>query len=318
MRLPAFVLALAAFALGCQKDRNRGATAPPEPAAPVIAGARVTLPASQAARFPAAAVRRQPVGVNLVVPARTVAALRSGLATGEPLVLFENADVAALYSEYQRARANYARTRTQLERLRELLARNAVAGKDVTDAETDFAQAEASVRETEGKLRQGGFDPALLARLRPGAVLAVADVPEAKIASVRVGEPATFEFSAYPGERLTGRVTTVGETVDPQTRTIRATIELGDQGGRIKPGMFARVSIAERTEEALTVPLASVVSADARTYVFVKAGPTAFERREVTLGGDDGTIAQVRQGLAPGDSVVTANAILLKGLLFGY
>jgi cobalt-zinc-cadmium efflux system membrane fusion protein len=199
-----------------------------------------------------------------------------------------------------------------------LLSRNAVAGKDVVDAETDYQQAEATVRETEGKLRQTGFDPRLLAKLRIGVVLAVADVPEAKVRSVTPGEAALFEFSAYPGEVIRGTVATVGETVDPATRSVRVAIEVPDAKGRIKPGMFARVNITERTERSLVMPLSAVVSADAKNFAFVKVAPRTFERRAVVLDLDDGRNVKVRSGVQAGDSVATTNAILLKGLSFGY
>jgi membrane fusion protein, heavy metal efflux system len=301
----------------------RSADAPPADgaaimAAPTVHDGRITLAPKQVAGFAPEPVMAAGVNAELVVPARMVATLRRGEALDQPLVLFEDADVAALYSEYLRARASYQRTGTQLARLRELFARNAVAGKDVVDAQADYTQAEASVRETETRLRQNGFDPRLIATLSPGAMLAVADVPEPRIGAVAVGQPARFTLPAFPADTFAGRVTAIGETVDPETRTIRVAIELRNVSDRIKPGMFARVSISEGMRRALTVPLSAVVSVDAKTWVFVKRGPATFARQQVTLGPDDGHLAQVVSGLAAGDSVATENAILLKGLAFGY
>jgi Cu(I)/Ag(I) efflux system membrane fusion protein len=99
---------------------------------------------------------------------------------------------------------------------------------------------------------------------------------------------------------------------------VRVSIEMPSQGGRIKPGMFARVHIQERSDDALVVPLSSVVSADAKNFVFVRVAPNRFARREVVLGGDNGTDVRVARGLAEGDPVVVTNAILLKGMSFGY
>jgi hypothetical protein len=287
-------------------------------APPAVHDGRITLAPKQVAGFAPEPVLAAGVNAELVVSARMVATLRRSEALDQPLVLFENPDIAALYSEYLRARASYERATTQLTRLRELFGRNAVAGKDVVDAQADYRQAEASVRDTEARLRQNGFDPKLIAALSPGAMLAVADVPEPRIRAVVVGQTAHFALSAFPADTFTGRVTAIGETVDPETRTIRVAIELPNASDRIKPGMFARVSISEGMRRALTVPLTAVVSVDARTWVFVKRGPATFERQQVTLGPDDGHLAQVVSGLAAGDSVATENAILLKGLAFGY
>jgi membrane fusion protein, heavy metal efflux system len=287
-------------------------------APPAVHDGRITLAPEQVAGFAPEPVLAAGVTAELVVSARMVATLRRSEALDQPLVLFENPDIAALYSEYLRARASYERTSTQLTRLRELFGRNAVAGKDVVDAQADYRQAEASVRDTEARLRQDGFDPKLIASLSPGAMLAVADVPEPRIRAVAVGQTARFALSAFPADTFAGRVTAIGETVDPETRTIRVAIELPHASDRIKPGMFARASISEGTRRALTVPLTAVVSVDAKTWVFVKRGPATFERQQVTLGPDDGHIAQVVSGLAAGDSVATENVILLKGLAFGY
>ena len=106
--------------------------------------------------------------------------------------------------------------------------------------------------------------------------------------------------------------------MDPQTRAIHVAIQLDGHGNRLKPGMFARVSIEERTERALVIPLACVLSVEGRTFVFVRTGPTRFERREVNLGLDNGTDVEVRSGVVAGEAVVSGNVILLKGLSFGY
>jgi len=142
-------------------------------------------------------------------------------------------------------------------------------------------------------------------------------VPELLAPTVQVGESARFEFNSYPGETYTGRITDVGDAIDPATRTVRVGIVLASQG-RIKPGMYARVRSDERTEQALVVPLSAIVSAEAKPFAFVKTGAGTYERRAVTLGLDNGTAVQVKAGLNAGDSVVTKNVILLKGMSFGY
>lgn len=278
----------------------------------------VTLDTSEANRFAVAPATMRDFALELSAPARTVAGLVASPGSREPLLLFETPELSALYSEYIRARAEQSRAATQRGRERALYDKQAAAGKDVLDAETDFRSADATLQESQGKLRQAGFDLAQLAGLRPGAVLVTADVTEARIESVTVGEPVTLEFNSLPGERFKGTVQAIGDAVDPRTRTVRVSVVLGGEGGRIKPGMFARVRIEERRQSSLVIPLSAVVSADARTFVFVRTSPTRFERRAVVLGGDDGRDVQVERGLAAGDVVVTGNAILLKGLSFGY
>ena len=278
----------------------------------------VTLPAAQAARIPVSPAIETPFSVILSLPARSVATATRAADLPAPLVLFETAELSSLYSEFSRARVLFARTGKQRQRLRELFQRNAAAGKDVDDAEADYAQAEATLRETEGKLREAGMDPRFLQALRPGTAFVVADVVESRAKFVRPGMPAVVEFTSLPGVNLPARVIQISETVDPTTRTVRIGLTTTDAQGSIRPGMFARVSLDQATVKAVTVPVTASVAADAKTWVFVRTAPTRFERRLVVLGADDGVRVEIREGLQPGDQVVTGNTILLKGLAFGY
>jgi multidrug efflux pump subunit AcrA (membrane-fusion protein) len=307
-------------ALGCGKGDAAPAGAKDTTPAVTVepGGARITLPPKDAEKFATTAADMRGFAVNLVAPARAVAAVVAATDLPTPLVLFETQDESALWSDFTKNRAAYSRAELQRKRLGELATRDAVAGKDVVDAETDLRTTEASLRDTDAKLRQIGFDPQQLLTLAAGSLLVVADVPEARIGAVQLGERATFDFNAFPGQSFTGKVTRIADAVDPQTRAIHVTITMDAQQGRLKPGMFARVSIEERTERALLIPLTAVISVEARTFVFVRTAAATFERREVVLGLDNGKDVQVKSGLNAGDAVVTSNTILLKGLSFGY
>lgn len=312
-------LALAIVTVACSRDRATTDETAATPSTTVTpGGARIGMKADDAARFPVVTAEVRNFDVALVVPARAVAAIMEAKDLGAPLVLFETQDLSQLFSDFTRSRASFQRADTQRKRLAELAKRDAVAGKDVLDAETDLRQAEAALRDSEAKMRQIGFDPGLLATMPAGMLLMVADVPEARISAVDMGERGVFEFAAYPGEKFIGRVRRIADAVDPQTRAIHVAIEIEGHGNRLKPGMFARVSIQERSERALVIPLACVLSVEGRTFVFVRASPVAFERREVVLGLDNGTDVEVRSGITAGEHVVAGNVILLKGLSFGY
>ena len=62
------------------------------------------------------------------------------------------------------------------------------------------------------------------------SVWVTSDVPETAIRLVKAGEPVTIHLAAYPGETLRGRVTQVGDTLDPQKRTVKV------QCGIVEPG----------------------------------------------------------------------------------
>jgi cobalt-zinc-cadmium efflux system membrane fusion protein len=130
------------------------------------------------------------------------------------------------------------------------------------------------------------------------------------IQRVAVGEDALIDFSAYPGQRLVGRVQFIGEVLAPETRSVKVRIELDNPGGRLKPGMFARVTLrGTELPELLVPPAALVVRAD-KSYLFVEKAPWTFERRVVEVGDalPEGTC--IVRGLAAGERIVTANTIV--------
>lgn len=136
-------------------------------------------------------------------------------------------------------------------------------------------------------------------RLKVRAPVAASDV-----AFVKVGEPVTIQVSSLPGEHFEGTVVRLAAELDPAARTLGLEAELPNAGGRLKPGMLARLRIPRRQiPDALVVPLDAVVDLEDRRVVYVVAGGEA-ERREVTPGPVLGERVVIERGLAPGDRVV--------------
>jgi cobalt-zinc-cadmium efflux system membrane fusion protein len=90
---------------------------------------------------------------------------------------------------------------------------------------------------------------------------------------------------------------------------------------KLKPEMYATVTIGVPGVEALAVPLTAILRLADQTVVFVEQGATPdgrrrFVRRVVAAGDDEGTsLVPVTHGLQPGEKVVTSGAILLSGML---
>lgn len=139
-----------------------------------------------------------------------------------------------------------------------------------------------------------------------------ADVYEQDLRHVRVGEPAGVEIGAIPGVRFTGRVSYVHPDVRPETRTGRVRIELPNEDGHVKPGMFATVYLdTPGAERALLVPRDAVMRTGTRDIVFVEREPGVYETREVQVGAATDGRVQILSGLLEGERVVArANFIL--------
>lgn len=144
------------------------------------------------------------------------------------------------------------------------------------------------------------------------SVWVTSDVPETSIRLVRVGEPARIQLSAYPGETFLGRVTLIGDVVDPQTRTVKVRAELPNPGGRLKPEMFGNIQLSEHNELRPTVPAAAIVSTDGKAIVWREKSRGVFQRVTVTLGTQTGDRVAIISGLAAEDRVVVDGVMLLS------
>ena len=194
----------------------------------------------------------------------------------------------------------------------------------------------------QGLFRIDDFDP----------LLAVLNVPERELTTMRPEQKVTMHVDALPGVQFEGVVARVSPVVDAETGTFRVTTEFRDATQRLKSGMFGRVDVVyDRRGDALVVPREALLEGDAEAAVFVlepapaekpdarkqEAEPGFFakwfagkkpeakpkadakpvpvflaKRREVKLGYTSGADAEVVEGLKEGDRVVTVGKAALR------
>jgi membrane fusion protein, copper/silver efflux system len=138
------------------------------------------------------------------------------------------------------------------------------------------------------------------------------EVPESLAAWVKPQGRAEARLSALPGRSFEGRVDYVYPGLDTATRTVRARLVFANRDGALKPGMYANVAIlAGAQQDALLVPVESVIRTGKRTVVIVAEGEGRFRPAEVTLGPEhEGTIV-ILAGLEEGQQVVTSGQFLI-------
>ena len=150
-----------------------------------------------------------------------------------------------------------------------------------------------------------GSAPVLsLGQLSP-VVKVIINISENDLALVKQGMPVEITFDAFPAESFSGRIQRVYPTVDPATRTFSVEVQIANPGERIKPGMFARVSIDLGAQQNVVVPDRAVVkqSGSGNKYVYVLSdGRVSY--RKVTLGQRFDTTYELLDGIEDGDTVV--------------
>jgi Cu(I)/Ag(I) efflux system membrane fusion protein len=139
-----------------------------------------------------------------------------------------------------------------------------------------------------------------------------AEVPEAMVPHVRPGARIRASTPAFPGEVFAGTVAAILPEVSTTTRTLKARIEVANPGGRLSPGMFARIEFAAApAPEVLVVPAESLIRTGTRDVVMVARDDGTFAPVAVEVGAEGEGRAEIRKGLKAGDKVVVSGQFLL-------
>ena len=137
-------------------------------------------------------------------------------------------------------------------------------------------------------------------------------ISERDIVAVRPGHKALIQVDAYADEPFPGTVRRLGPTIDPSSRSGAVEIGLANPDYRLKPGMFAKVTLilAER-DDVVIVPRDALRPTGSETTVFVVRDGLAH-RRPVSTGLVNDTLVEIRDGLAAGDEVVLSGHSTLQ------
>ncbi len=133
-------------------------------------------------------------------------------------------------------------------------------------------------------------------------------VTERDIHNIKLGLDARVALDAMPNHPFMGTVTKMAPILDPSTRTLDVEVRLSNADGELRPGMFGHGSIVTSVHPHVpVVPAAAIQLSDNKAFVFVLLGDKV-QRRAVQLGVDEGTWAEIVDGVREGEEVVTAGA----------
>jgi len=142
-------------------------------------------------------------------------------------------------------------------------------------------------------------------------VWVVADIYEYELPNLKVGDTATIRLSYFPGREFRSMIDYLSPTLSGETRTAKARFTIPNEGGRLKPQMFASVEIVVDLGKKLAVPADAVIETGTRAIVYVDRGDGYFEPREVALGARAEGFREVLKGLKAGDQVAASAAFLV-------
>ena len=143
-------------------------------------------------------------------------------------------------------------------------------------------------------------------------VWAVAQVPEQQVAQVKVGQSVRIEVPALENEKLIGKLIYVGQTVNPESRTVLVRTELDNTSGRLKPSMLASMLIESTPTKRVVVPITAIVREQDADYVFIEEKPGSFRLKPVRLSSEHNGQRVVLDGLSQGMRIVSDGAFHLN------
>ena len=230
-----------------------------------------------------------------------------------------SAELAKLERDYRRqielnerglvAAGTFEGLRYDLETLR--------AKRDLAELQLSYTEIRASfagvVARRNIRLGQTVQPNAVLFRVTdPTPLKAQVFIPERQLKRLQPGQAAAVHVDAVPGKTFLARVSLVSPTIDTQTATFKATVEVTDPSGDLRPGMFARLGIVfERKPEALQIPRVALVETDGERSVFVVQDGVARQRSVETGLADSGNV-EILAGLVGTEQIVVVGQSGLK------
>jgi membrane fusion protein (multidrug efflux system) len=252
------------------------------------------------------------------------------VARGALLVTLDSAEVKA---QLAGSTADERLGRQRAERAEELYKKNFISQQALDDAREAYKKATARRQEDEARAAKteirAPFNGVLGLRLvSAGAYLKAGEdivrldnidvvkldfrVPETYLRQFSRSQSIALRVDADPAQQVAGQVYAVEPAVDEKTRTALLRARVPNPGGRLKPGMFARVMLnLGSRNHAILIPEQAVVPRGDKNYVFrVVAGKA--QMAAVELGSRTPGEVEVVKGLGKDDVVVTEGQIKLQ------
>ena len=142
------------------------------------------------------------------------------------------------------------------------------------------------------------------------------DVFEADQNKVHMGQKWTIYFQ-YLNEEFEGKVESIANGVDPETRTLRIRASIPNPGKNLKARLLARATLQIKPQDSDTViPRNAMIVNNGDYYAFVEVATNGdkadmFERRKLEIEQEDHDVVIVKKGLNTGDRVVSNGSLIL-------
>lgn len=273
---------------------------------------------------------------------RVMVQIGQPVSVGTALFSVASPDLATLQTERMKAEVELSTAKLALDRVRSIVAAQALPAKDEIMAAQELKEAELAHRVAQARLAslkvQAVSDNEFVVKsARKGVVveknilpdqevavdssstpIVVADVSsvwvvaelfESDIAGIRANTPARV---IVDNSVVEAKVDTVAAAVDPDRHTVAVRVTLPNPDGIFRPNTFAKVEFQSQADKtAVEIPATALVSDGAKQYVYVERADGLFERRDVIVGPVREGLALIGNGLKVGEVIAERGAVLI-------
>jgi membrane fusion protein, heavy metal efflux system len=148
-------------------------------------------------------------------------------------------------------------------------------------------------------------------------VFVVANVYEADISHIKVGETAQISILSYPDKAFTGKIDQVFNLLDPESKTMKVRVRLPNPDFQLKPEMNATVHIkyGEAGAVMTAVPSAAVIFDKSQNFVMIYKDKFNIETRPVDVYRQVGETTYIKSGVKDGEKVMTKEQLFVYDAL---
>lgn len=139
-----------------------------------------------------------------------------------------------------------------------------------------------------------------------------AGVPEMYLPKIKMGQSVNVTVDVLPGVEFEGKISYIAPSLQGSSRTFEVEVIINNKEKLLKPGMNANVLILESTQpNSVTIQQDLIVDYGEEQYVFIANGDVA-QKKVLKLGGRNGNMVHILEGLNPGDLLITEGFQALK------
>lgn len=281
---------------------------------------------------------------------KVIANVGDRVVQGQVLAELQSPDFAIAQTDARKAAAMLTLAGQSLSRVKELATNGIAAGKDLHQAQSDYANAEAEANRADARLKLYGNTQTVDQRFRlvspitgtvvernlnpgqelrpdqptapqfvvtdPAKLWVQLDAVEADLKFLKPGTALRVLSNQYPDDVFVGTLKQIADFIDPVSRTLKLRGTLPNTDRRLKAEMYVNARIAIPKSEFPTVPDKAVFLDGTRRFVFVKMGAEKYVRHGVNVILDTTSSATAQNRLRVASGVKEGDEVVVSGNLF--